>query len=837
MSVVVVGPDGPLTSTLAVIGQNPGKTEIDPNVLKPFAGYSGNLLKKWWTPLGIHREQTYVDNLIPFLCVPEKLKREEYLHWASELHRRLDRMPNLNVIVPTGDFACTALIGKGNNKFVPEGDRIGITKLRGSIYSYTTISGRQCKVIPTLHPSSLFVRGTGKMGVTKSVLEKRVVRDWQRIAKEVTTSTISEPQRNYYICRTEEHAKWFEDQVRQAAANASSIMSIDIETSDQLECVGFSFDHRWSFTFPTNTRDELCRYIPYITRICASPIAKVLQNGLYDTYWLRYYGVSVVNYAWDLMYLHGVLDPTNNHALDFLSSIYLPFHRYWKDEAKSPEELKKYVNNKEALYAYNGMDNCIQRELADYLIAEAQQKGLIGFYFSHVAAMLEPLLETALTGIRVDRGKMLAMREVSIARAVEVRRLLKEMAGEDLIAKSGFSPPRLQRYFHDKLGLPKIFKFTKKKEGKSKSVSLDATALAKLAHAYPAKALAPAQLIIDFRAEQKEQESWLNPDKLDIDDRVRCQYGTATEAGRLNSKSNPRGTGYNLQNTKTREKAWRRGGDKDSIRSIYLPDTGCVLLEVDLSQVEDRECKMYTRAPRMVEIANRHPADFDVHTHNAEIVFGNAFKPGDKSQRFLGKKVSHGAERGMTGGKLSDNLLAEEDMLVAPIECQKMIDTFLRENWEIRDTYFPWIRDQIMGTGYLVNSWGRVWDVREENLNDDLYRRGYSFLPQSEAADLMNQWGFIPVFYYLKCNWERLKACINVQRHDALIISVPFEHSWEVAKYTLDCLQRPREIRGNTLVVPATVKVGVNDAEGKEWKVLPDRGNFLGELEAYLKSL
>lgn len=849
MSITLVPPDYPLnpsTCRIAVIGQNPGKTEVDPNVLKPFQGYSGNLLKKWWADLGIRREEVYIDNLIPYLCMPEKLEKKELDHWAGELHKRLATLPGLNVIVPTGDYATKALIGKGKwnwekgkkGKKVEADDDVGITKLRGSIYPYISMSGRQLKVIPTLHPSAMFDRGSGKgMGVTKYILERRVIRDWQRIIHESQTPQINEPKRAHFICQGEEQARWFIDRLQEAETDPCAAMSVDIETpSGALDCIGFSFDTRWSFTFPTFTRRELDTYLPYIVRSCSSPISKVFQNGLYDTYWLRYYGIHTNNYIWDLMYAHGIIAPTDNHALDYLSSIYLPFHRYWKDEAKG-EEAKKYATNHEALCIYNGMDNCIQRELFDYIKADLDARSLTSFYFTHVALLLEPLLETSLCGILVNREKLKALREVSISNVQEIRKELEQLAGEDLIAKSGFSPPKLMKYFHETLGLPKVFKLTKKKDGKSKSATLDAMALAKLANAYPAKALKPAQLCVDYRAETKQVESWLNEEKLDGDGRVRCQYSPTTEAGRLSSKSNPRGTGYNLQNTKTREKAWRRDKGNENIRSIYIPDPGCLLVECDLSQAEDRLGRMYCRSERMIEIANRHPADFDIHNRNAGIIFAKEFKVGDKFQRFMGKKVCHGSWRGLGGKKMSDQLLTEEDMIVPASQCQGMIDTLMHEDWEIRDNFHPWVREQIMTKGYLVNSWGRVWDVRGESFNDDLYRRGYSFPMQADCADHMNQWGFIPVYHFLKCNYNLLHARINIQRHDALIMSVPFEYVYDVVKFTLDSLQRPKEIMGNMLVIPSTIKVGLNDAEGKEWKRLPDKSNFLMELEAYLKEV
>ena len=61
-----VPPDGPLTARIACIGQNPGKTEVNPHVMKPFSGYSGNLLNKWWAQLGTHRTEIYIE--IRLIC-------------------------------------------------------------------------------------------------------------------------------------------------------------------------------------------------------------------------------------------------------------------------------------------------------------------------------------------------------------------------------------------------------------------------------------------------------------------------------------------------------------------------------------------------------------------------------------------------------------------------------------------------------------------------------------------------------------------------------------------------------------------------------------------------
>lgn len=816
--------DGPVEARIAVIGQNPGVTELADG--RPFVGYSGNLWKRWIADpsVNLRREDLYVDNLFPYLVKPESRPKEEFDYFAALLKTKLSAMPNLRVVATLGDWPTSALVNKGHIKWIPEADRVGIGKLRGSIFEWVDNNGRSVKVIPTLHPSSLFLRGGKKQGVTKGQLEKRCLRDWQRISHEAKFEGLYEPPRRYIIDPTEHEAEQFVREVE--SAGIEMLMSIDIETANDLSCVGFSYDPSFAITLPTGSQEQKNTFLPYIRRLCESQAQKIFQNGHYDTYWLHWYGIEVTNWLWDLMYMHHAFDPRESHSLDFLSSIYLPFHRFWKDEAKSPEEIRKYAGNLEALWTYCGMDNCIQRELWNHLYPSLVESGQLSFYFQHYVKLFEPLLNTGLHGISLDADRQEKMR----AQLKEERKLtrdeLTEVAGEDLIAKEDFSKAKLQRFFHERLKLPKQYKMTKKKDGsKSKSETLDVNALAKLAYTYK-EAARPTELVLQYRSATKALSTWLNPKKADKDGRIRCQYGMNTEAGRLNSKENPRQSGYNLQNTKR------------ELRRIYVPDAGCCLLEIDLSQAEDREVKMYCGTPRMIELANRKPWEYDVHTHNAAMIFRVPEDKVEKKQRNLGKVVAHGAERAMTGEKLSKKLLTDFSQFYSPRVCQDMIDRFYTELWEIPKLYFPKVRRWIMERGYLRNSWGRVWNVKGETLGDDLYREGYSFLPQSETADQMNQWGFIPVYQWFKTEYPRLHSRINIQRHDALVMSVPFVHLFEVSAYVLTSLERTRMIEGNPLVVPGTIKIGPNDGEGIEFKRLPgSKADLLEQVVEYYRTL
>jgi len=246
-----------------------------------------------------------------------------------------------------------------------------------------------------------------------------------------------------------------------------------------------------------------------------------------------------------------------------------------------------------------------------------------------------------------------------------------------------------------------------------------------------------------------------------------------------------------------------------------------------MSQDEDRRVKMYTRRKRMIELANLRPDEYDAHTANAARIFGVSESEVTKEQRYLGKRAVHAAQRGMRGNKLSEVLL-KDGYVVPAKKCQEMIDAYLEANWEIRDCYFPFVRETFLRQECLVNTWGRT--IRFDNelsmgrLNDEVWRKLYSFLPQSECSDNLNQNGFIPLWEYIRK--RKLRSRINLQVHDELVISCPLDEAWEVTNFTVKSLEQPRWYFGNKLVVPAEVTIGMNWLDGYEFKRLPSRKEF-----------
>jgi len=600
---------------------------------------------------------------------------------------------------------------------------------------------------------------------------------------------------------------------------AESAVAVDIETwGSKLSCVGFAVSDDYSITFPTTTKRDLSAHKDAIQHICEHSCAKITQGGHYDAFWLAGAGITLNNWQWDTLAMHHCLHSTDEHSLHYMASIYCEDYRYWKDEAKDAEEIVKYARNLDALYTYNGMDCCYTRELLDHLHAELVDRGMLEFYHQHYQEMFQPVLDVMLHGVAVDTEAQKEWHKRLRSGCEGIREDLEALAGTSLWAKKTFSGPKLRKYFAS-LGVPKQLKLRKTVEGKKRTETLDEAALRLIATRVTKpktqtkeqweESKEAARLLLRFRRDEKVADfmkgAW------DKDGRIRCQYKFQTEAGRFASSKNPKRTGYNLQNV-----------DRE-IRDTFVPDPGCVFVKVDLSQVEDRIVKMWTRSPRLVELANRHPVDYDCHRHNAAIIFGKSEGDVTGDERYLAKRGVHAAERGMAGKKLSEELLKDFDLVIAPATCQSYIDKFLSEFHEIPEVYFKEIRETMMQEKKLVSNWGREWHCTYDRFDDDLWRRGYSFNPQADAADWLNQWGFKPLHRLL----QGMQSRVNLQVHDELIVSCPPEEAYTVAWFLVKSLEQPRYYFGNQLVVPACVTVAKTWGDGEhEFKRLPKKAKF-----------
>lgn len=804
---------------ILVVGDGPTKWDKEQGV--PFSGPPGWKLKEWIDEAGINLS--------------------DILFSSADCFVRSDTPESIQIVVPMGE------ITKGH--WLPGYPKLN--KIRGSIYQ---VDNKY--VCPSLHPLSV----TGFAGNT--IWEHRCRSDWRKI-KEVLENGYEPPERNHNINPTLSDIETF---YRSLADE--SLVSLDIETwGGSIKCVGFASNERESIVIPTEEyywkQVDISVVWNTLAQICEHPCAKVMQNGLFDAWWLEEYGITVENYCWDTLGMHHAISPRDNHALDYLASIYT-YQPYWKDEAKEADEIVKVAKQgMDKLYVYNGLDVTVTWEIWSKLKEELDGLGLTEFYHKHYSTMHAPLLRLMRTGVCVDRPGMdemrLQLKNASLLSRDQVSKLIDMpcfvfnktqcerdmlaayMSGSDPVqaaenaghadgtiqrkavelAEKGVSDAKLIEFFRE-IKLPKSVT-GETKTGKMKVDNVSLRKIQKYCEERKkqddktTKVREVVDLVLDSRRKRK-LASFLNPEKIDSDNRLRCTYKFTTKTGRLASSANPGNTGMNLQNI-----------DRE-LRGMFVASPGRVLLEIDLSQAESRIVGALTGDDEMIHIARRLPTEGDTHTENAVLIYSElwqrevAFDEITKDMRYLGKRAVHASGYGMRGPKLSD-ILIKEGYTFTGTECQRLIDAYMAQRPAIR-AWQSEVRKSVLQNRYLQTSWGRYVTFEYDQMDDELYRFAYSYVPQSEIGDLTNQWMVKPLHHAIK--EHSLKSNLIMQVHDAVIVDAVPEECWSIMRFVKKNVERPRRYgftfgRDVELVVPCEYGIGRTWKKATEWKTLPPK--------------
>lgn len=821
----VVPDEGSLDAKLVLVGEAPGKWEDARR--RPFVGPSGAKLGDWWGHVGLTRSQFYITNVWPerpFNNKIETVNREQLALAVEHLHDRLAALDDPILIVPTGNIALRALMARPLfGKDAPK-----ITDWRGSILEYVDRNQRRIKFIPTIHPAAI-LREPG--------LERVCQQDWRRIARDSTFRELRIPERHHHIePSTDDIVDFYE----YARANPDLPLAFDIETTrmrgPQVLCVGFSLDPLKSFVIPTTPeywegRIELSWVWDYIKALLALPNPKVTQNGHYDYYWLGVlHNIKPVRWLWDTMAMHHCLDATDQHSLDYMAST-LTRQPFWKRENKDEETVAKYISASHALWTYNGIDCCVTLELQIKLLRKLERLGKLAFYIQHYRKLMRPALAIMRHGILTDDRRRRWWHFNLQADRIEIQDHLTALNnGVPLHAKKALSTQKVLKFLYDKetgLGLPpKTDRKTKKPTSGEVAVRETILWLTKQKADRWGTAKDALAYILQERRLQKLGD-FLSPKLIDADDKLRATFKPTTVTGRFASARNPFGGGTNLQNQ-----------DRE-VRGTFIPDRpDQIFLEVDMSQIEGRIVYVRSGDPKLIHLAKLHPTEFDQHTANAQLIFGTlSTDKGERLlQRYLGKKTSHGAQRGLGGNKLAGEILKEMEgrVIRSGDECAHYIRLYLDGHPGIEHGYFPLVRKTLLRDRKLVNVWGREWLVTHERMCDDLYRQGYSWWAQSDAADLMNQCGVLPSMKLLSTT--SIDANINAQVHDSLLFSVTPDDCYDLAVFLGEHLTHELDYGHTKLSVPVEYKLGRSWKGNLEFKRLPDRKTFTAAAQAVLRA-
>lgn len=274
----------------------------------------------------------------------QTILKSSFFEDVTHLAQELQDMPNLKVIVPMGNASLQQLCGLK-----------GLSNWRGSILpirkNFSPNSHKQWKAVPTHSPHELNV--SFSLRVYTDIDLKRVVR-------ETKTKGIKRPYRRSFIAPTFLHARDY----LQNLIRTKGRLGVDIEaTGREMTCISFAPNpleamcipyHHTNMTVYWTNPDEFRIIDNLVRQIIEDPnIPKILQNGMFDFWFLTNIGYIAQGFYFDTMYASHCLFCELAKDLGTLTSVYTeePYYKFERTEAKKEfdreikpmqKELKKF---------------------------------------------------------------------------------------------------------------------------------------------------------------------------------------------------------------------------------------------------------------------------------------------------------------------------------------------------------------------------------------------------------------------------------------------------------------------------------------------------------------
>lgn len=383
------------------------------------------------------------------------------------------------------------------------------------------------------------------------------------------------------------------------------------------------------------------------------------------------------------------------------------------------------------------------------LEAELEKNEMLSLYREIEFPLCTVLYKMEKAGVAIDKDQLTRFADMLSQRIT---------ACEELIFSYSDSPfninstRQLGELLFEKLGLPPV---KKTKTG----YSTNADVLEKLKNKHP---IIPA--VMDYRMLTKLKSTYADGLlKVICDDgRIRTTFqNLVTATGRLSS------TEPNLQNIPVRTDL---GAE---IRKMFIPKTGCVLVDADYSQIELRVLS-HIAADAVMQEAFR--SGMDVHTVTAAQVFGVPAESVTALQRRHAKAVNFGIVYGISEFSLA------EDIGVSRYEAKEYIENYLSNYRGVRE-YMKQVVVDARESGYTKTMYGRrryIPELKSSNFN---IRQGAERIAlntpiQGTAADLIKL-AMIRVDAALSREYPEAQLLLQV--HDELIVECPAEFAGEVA--------------------------------------------------------
>ena len=400
--------------------------------------------------------------------------------------------------------------------------------------------------------------------------------------------------------------------------------------------------------------------------------------------------------------------------------------------------------------------------LCPVLKKELAQQGMGELYHNIELPLCFVLYRMEKAGVAIDREQLEQFGAMLAQRIEDCESLIFSYSGESFNINS---TKQLGELLFEKLGLPPV---KKTKTG----YSTNAEVLEKLKGKHP---IIPA--IMDYRMLTKLKSTYADGliKVIGEDGRIHTTFqNLVTATGRLSS------TEPNLQNIPVRTDL---GAE---IRKMFIPRSGCVLVDADYSQIELRVLAHIAGDDTM---RNAFAGGMDIHTATAAQVFGVPAESVTPLQRRHAKAVNFGIVYGISEFSLA------EDIGVSRYEAKAYIESYLANYRGVRD-YMKKVVEDARETGFTQTIYGRRRYIPELKSSNYMVRQGAERIAlntpiQGTAADLIKL-AMIEVDKALAEHYPEAKLLLQV--HDELIVECPEEIASKVAELVSQRMQKVAEL-------------------------------------------
>ena len=135
--------DGHEQAEIMIIGEAPGRDEDRMGL--PFVGAAGQLLDKMLRAIGLHRNDVYITNILPWRPPGNRTPSAEEVQMMTPFLSHHIRLKSPKIIFALGGSSAKLLLNSQQ----------GIMKLRGRLAKLQLEGAEQIDVLPSLHPAYL----------------------------------------------------------------------------------------------------------------------------------------------------------------------------------------------------------------------------------------------------------------------------------------------------------------------------------------------------------------------------------------------------------------------------------------------------------------------------------------------------------------------------------------------------------------------------------------------------------------------------------------------------------------------------------------------------------